>query len=205
LKDFGTAVILCGGKSSRMGFDKCKIKIKDKFLMEIIGGRLEEVFEDVILLSNDESKFRDMKYRVVEDIIPNAGPMGAIYSALKHASSRYVFVTACDMPVININFIKYMMELVKDNNVEGVVSYRAGYVEPLYAFYSKSMIDRFESHINNGSFKLLEVIKSSRMHYIEENDVKRFSGNMNIFTNLNYKSDLAALEEIFEGERIVNE
>lgn len=202
MKEFGTAVILCGGKSSRMGFDKCKIKIKDKFLIEIIGEQLEEVFDDIILISNDVSKFTAMKYKSQVDIIPDSGPMGAIYSALKYASSKYVFITACDMPFINIDFIKHMMELIKDKKVEGVVCLKSGYVEPLYAFYSISMLDRFENHINSKHFKLLDVINESRVNFVEESEVKRFSSNMNIFTNLNYKADLVALDEIFMGENI---
>jgi molybdopterin-guanine dinucleotide biosynthesis protein A len=202
LKEFGTAVILCGGKSSRMGFDKCKIKIKDKYLIEIIGEQLEEVFEDIILISNDILKFTDIKYRTKMDIIPDLGPMGAIYSGLKYASSKNVFITACDMPFINIDFIKHMMKLIKDENVEGVVSIKSNYVEPLYAFYSISMLNRFESHIKQQSFKLLNVINESRIYYIEEREVKKFSSDLNIFTNLNYKSDLAALEKIFMGDNL---
>jgi molybdopterin-guanine dinucleotide biosynthesis protein A len=204
LREFGTAVILCGGKSSRMGFDKCKIKIENKYLLEIIGEQLEEVFDDIILLSNDEFKFKEMKYRVMKDVIPDLGPMGAIYSSFKHSSSKYVFVTACDMPLINVDFIKYMMEVIKNKEVEGVVSYKSGYIEPLYAFYSISMIDRFEGCIENQKFKLLEVIKGSRMYYIEEDEVRRLTNGMNVFTNLNYKSDLAVLEELFKGGRIDN-
>jgi hypothetical protein len=66
------------------------------------------------------------------------------------------------------------------------------------------MIDRFEGCIENQKFKLLEVIKGSRMYYIEEDEVRRLTNGMNVFTNLNYKSDLAVLEELFKGGRIDN-
>lgn len=205
MKRFGTAAILCGGKSSRMGFDKCRLKIGDKYLIEIIGEQLEEVFEEVILISNDLNKFKDIKYRVVKDIIPDSGPMGGIYSALKYASSNNVFITACDMPVINAEFIRYMMEIINSKNVEGAVSIKGEYIEPLGAFYSKGMIGRFEDHIIRGSFKLLSVINESSMYYIKESEVKDFSSDMNIFTNLNYRADLALLERIFMEVRAEGE
>lgn len=205
MKKFGTAAILCGGKSSRMGFDKCIIKIGDKYLTEIIGEQLEEVFDEIILISNDLNKFNDIKYKVVKDIIPDSGPMGGIYSALKYASSNNVFITACDMPVINTDFIRYMIETINNKNVEGAVSLKSNYIEPLYAFYSTGMIERFESHIKKGSFKLLSVIKESNMHYIQESEVKGFSRDMSIFTNLNYKTDLASLKKIIMGVKINNE
>lgn len=202
MKKFGTAVILCGGKSSRMGFDKCQLKVKDKFLIEIMGEKLEEAFDEVILLSNDErkfdeSKFKDIKYKVLQDIIPDLGPIGAIYSALNYASSEYVFITACDMPVININFIKYMMEIIESKDIEGVVARQSKYIEPLYAFYSKSMLNKIENQIQNKNFKLLGIINMSKVYYVEESEVRKYSSNLEIFTNINYKTDLSLLNKIF--------
>jgi molybdenum cofactor guanylyltransferase len=197
LEDFGSAVILCGGKSSRMGFDKSKIKVKNKLLIEIIAEQLEQVFESIVLVSNDQERFQNTKYMVVEDIVANSGPIGAIYTALKQATSKYVFITACDMPIINLDYIKYMMELIKSKNVEGVVSYNSKYIEPLYAFYSIDMIDTFERELKKNNFKLLDVIRSSKMYYIEEEKAREYCKNMNIFTNLNYESDLTVLKNIF--------
>lgn len=201
MKKFGTAAILCGGKSSRMGFDKCRIKIDDKYLIELIGERLEEVFEEVILISNDLNKYDDIKYKVALDIIPESGPMGGIYSALAYASSKNVFITAGDMPVINTEYIRYMMDIIEKEGTDGAVSLKGGYIEPLYAFYSKSMIEKFEGHIRRGSFKLLNVIKESNIHYIPEEEVRLFSEDMDIFTNLNYREDLLMLRKIILGVR----
>src|SRR5688572_24051705 len=127
-----------------MGFDKLQIKINNRPLIEIICEQLEAIFQELIILRNSDDDMINLKYKVFKDIIPNLGPIGAIHSALKYASSENVFVTACDMPVINIEYIKYMMELMKHENIEGVVSCKEQYVEPLYAFYSKKMIKTIE-------------------------------------------------------------
>ena len=197
MKNFGSAVILCGGKSSRMGFDKCEIKINNKFLMEIIAEQLGEIFEDIVLVSNDLERFKDTKYTVIKDMIANSGPIGAIYTALKQTTSKYIFVTACDMPIINLDYIKYMMELIKRENVEGVATYNSKYIEPLYAFYSTDMLGSFDRELNKNNFKLLDVIRNSKMHYVEEEKAREFSTDMGIFINLNYVSDLSVLKNIF--------
>ena len=196
MKDFGSAVILCGGKSSRMGFDKCTIKVKNKPIIDIIAEELMQIFDNIVLVSNDLEKFRNSKYMVLEDIIKNSGPIGAIYTALKGANSKYVFITACDMPIISLDYIKYMIELIKSENVQGVVSYNSSFIEPLYAFYSTDMIGAFEIEIKKNNYKLHDVIKKSNMYYIEENKWREYSNGMDIFTNLNYKSDLIALKNI---------
>lgn len=197
MKDFGSAVILCGGKSSRMGFDKCEIKVNNKFLVEIIAEQLSEVFEDIVLVSNDLERFKHTEYTVIKDIIANSGPIGAIYTALKQSTSKYIFVTACDMPIINLDYIKYMMELIKIENVEGVASYNSKYIEPLYAFYSTDMLWSFDLELKKNNFKLLDVIRNSNMHYVEEEKVREYCKDMDIFINLNYESDLTVLKNMF--------
>jgi molybdenum cofactor guanylyltransferase len=197
LKEFGTAAILCGGKSSRMGFDKCEVRVNGKLLIEIIAKQLEQVFENVILISNDKYKFKDINYKVLEDIIPNSGPLGGIYTALTHANSKFTFVTACDMPVINLKYIKFMIEIIKSQGFNGVASYNSGYIEPMYAFYSRSMLSTFKKELKENNFKLHNVINKCNMHIVIEEKVREFSSNMNIFTNLNYKSDLSFLESTF--------
>lgn len=195
LKDFGTAAILCGGESRRMGFDKSEIKVNDKLLIEIIAEALEQVFENIILISNDKEKFKHTKYKVVQDIIQRAGPAGGIYTALNYASSKYVFITACDMPIINLNYIKYMMEVIKNKNVEGVAAYNCGQLEPLYSFYSVDMISTFKDQLEKNNFKIFELISHCNMHYVIDEKVREYSKDMNIFTNLNYKSDLRHLQK----------
>lgn len=201
VRKFGTAVILCGGKSSRMGFDKGKIKIGQKLLVEVIGEMLEEVFDDIILISKDKNEYCGIKYKIFEDEIENLGPIGGIYTSLKAASSQFVFITACDMPIIDIRFIKFMMEIINRDAVEGVVSMRGGFVEPLYAFYSLDMLNSFEEYISMGSYKLLNILRNCNIHYISEEKISELKLKRDVFTNLNYKKDLRILDEIYPGEK----
>jgi len=198
LKDFGTAVILCGGKSSRMGFDKCMIKVKGKFLIEIIGEKLSRIFENIVLVTNDLEKIKGLKYEGIVDEIPGLGPVGAIYTALKSSKSKYVFVTACDMPIIDLDYIEYMMGIIKNQDVDGVVSRKASHIEPLYAFYSVNLIDTFEDQIKNNNLRIFDVISRSKIHFVEYDTVKERCGDLNVFSNINYKTDLGLLENMVE-------
>lgn len=197
LEDFGNAVILCGGKSSRMGFDKSTIKIKNKLLVEIMAEQLKRLFKDITLIADSMEKFDSCRYKVVKDFIPNLGPMGAIYTALKNSSSKYVFIMACDMPMINLNLIRYMMEQINIHKSDGAVCYNSDFIEPMYAFYSINMLNTIEIEMEAGNYRLLNIIRKSKMHYIEDKIVKECCCGMNIFTNLNYKKDLDILEKIF--------
>jgi molybdopterin-guanine dinucleotide biosynthesis protein A len=197
MKKVGTAVILCGGKSSRMGFDKSKIKIDGRLLIEIIGEKLEKIFDEIILVAEKEDKFENLKYKVVEDMEKNYGPAGGIYTGLKNASSKYVFFLACDMPKINIDYIKYLMNIVEDDECDGLICKKDDWIEPLHAFYSKDLIKDFKKGIEGNSLVLYDIIKNSNIKYIPEEITKKYSPDLDIFVNLNYVKDLGILEEIF--------
>ncbi|WML35045.1 molybdenum cofactor guanylyltransferase [Clostridium sp. OS1-26] len=198
MKKVGTAVILCGGKSSRMGFDKSKIKIDGKLLLEIIGEKLEKIFDEIILVAEKEDKFENLKYKVVEDMEKNYGPAGGIYTGLKYASSKYVFFLACDMPKINIDYIKYLMSIVEQDECDGLICKKDDWIEPLHAFYSKDLIKDFQKGIEENRLVLYDIIKNSKIKYIPEEITKKYSPDLDIFVNLNYVKDLGILEDIFK-------
>lgn len=205
LKNIGTAVILCGGKSSRMGIDKSRIKVKGKPIIKIIAEELEKVFDEIILVTNDKNRFEDLSYKSVEDLQKNCGPAGGIYTGLKNASSSYAFITACDMPFINIEFIRYLISLADSYSPDCIIPRKGKWIEPLCAFYSRSLIEIFGKSIASNNFKLHEIVKNSNVYYVEEEVRKKYSENLDIFTNLNYLKDLDILRKVYGGEVSLDE
>ena len=49
MRDFGSAVVLAGGKSSRMGFDKSTMVLQNKKLIESTIKKLDSLFDDIII------------------------------------------------------------------------------------------------------------------------------------------------------------
>jgi molybdenum cofactor guanylyltransferase len=204
-KEFGCAVILCGGRSLRMGFDKCKINIGGKPIYELIAEKLEIVFDEIILVTSDLDRILGGKYRVVEDIIKECGPIGGIYTGLKYASSNYVFFTACDMPFVDIQLIENIINILKNNSsYNGAVAVNRGYIEPLHSFYSKALISSIKSNIDKGNYQISKLVESSDIYRIAENYWNK-DENPNIFSNLNHKKDLDILIEIYGDEVAYNE
>lgn len=200
LKKWGSAVILCGGKSSRMGFDKCSIKVGNRLLIQLIADELKKVFDEIILVADDRNKFRNLKYKIVEDRQRGCGPAVGIATGLKAASSNHAFVIACDMPCINSNYIKYMIKIIEDCSPDCIISKNGNWIEPLYAFYSKSMLDAFEESIEMKNYKLFDIIKRCNVYYVEDEIIRKYSKDKSIFINLNYMEDLDNLKKIYGSE-----
>jgi molybdenum cofactor guanylyltransferase len=199
IRKFGSAVILCGGKSLRMGFDKSKITIEGKPIYEFIAKKLEAVFEDIILVTNKRNRIINSKYRVVEDIIKECGPMGGIYTGLKYAASEYVFFTACDMPFVDISLIEYIKDILNKKVFNGAVAINSGHIEPLYSFYSKGLETSLKYNIDQGNYQMNKLVRNANFYMIEESYWNK-DGKPSIYSNLNYLEDLNILKDIYGDE-----
>ena len=109
MKMFGSAVILAGGKSTRMGFDKQLLQVQGGTIVQHLIGRLECRFADIMVSSASPELYDPEKVRVIQDIYQDVGPLGGIHAALVSAKSEAVFVIACDMPYVEVSYIDFMM------------------------------------------------------------------------------------------------
>lgn len=195
-----TAIILCGGKSSRMGFDKSKIKMRDKFLIELMAEKLGNLFDTVIFVAEDKYKFGNIGYPVIEDVNKGKGPAGGILTGLKFSPSKYTFFTACDMPFINLEYINYMFKFTDEDKFQVVMAQHGPDIEPLYSFYSKELIPRFENCLHENILSIRNIIQYSNIKYIPEDIQKKYDKSISMFTNLNYKDDLSVLYDKYKIE-----
>ena len=189
-KNFDTAIILAGGKSSRMGFDKQFLQIDNIRIMDNLILKLEKEFDEIIIVTNKPEEYIDYKYKILKDIIVGKGPLSGIHVGLKESSSDYAFVVACDMPNINLDYIQYMKNLMGNKDYDGCVTCLDGFIEPFHGFYSKSIIDEIESYLENNIRSVTKLIKNLNFHKIKEEDGRKFSPNWDMFLNLNNQEDI---------------
>ena len=76
------AVVLAGGKSSRMGQDKALILFNEKPLLLHIANILQEV-NSKVYISGKKGAYNSFLYPQIADVYPEKGPLGGIYSALE--------------------------------------------------------------------------------------------------------------------------
>lgn len=191
-----TAVILAGGRSSRMGFDKQFLKINGMSILDKIVKILKQEFEEIIVVSNKSEYYTSRDYMVIEDEIINCGPLGGIHAGLKQSSSKYTYFIACDMPNINLEYIRYMKKIIQKSKSDSCVTKNKNErVEPLNAFYSKDIINIIESQISNNDraiYKLFDIIKTV---YIDFETAKKYKYE-DIFFNLNTPEDLKIYKKL---------
>lgn len=190
VNDFATAIILAGGKSSRMGFDKQFLKIDQRRLMDSLVNKLKTEFDEIIIVTNKPEYYIGLSHKIITDKIVDKGPLGGIHAGLMESSSKYNFVVACDMPNINMNYVRYMIESMKDDSLDGCVTNFMEWIEPFSSFYSRDLVDKIEAHLATGRRSINSMLKNLNIKYIEEHDARKFSPNWDMFLNLNTREDL---------------
>lgn len=201
MKIFETAVILAGGKSTRMGFDKQFLKINEKRLMKMLICELKKEFQDIIIVTNKPEQYEESSCRIFSDEIKEVGPLSGIHVGLKNSRSKYTYFIACDMPNINLEYIKYMKNEILKNNSEACVSKKEGHIEPFNSFYSNGIIDKVEKLIRNNKRSMLTLIDIIEVLVVDENTLNEYNKFSDMFINLNTKEDLKSFRYMKENNR----
>ncbi|PKP35407.1 MAG: molybdenum cofactor guanylyltransferase, partial [Bacteroidetes bacterium HGW-Bacteroidetes-17] len=130
-----TGIILAGGKSRRMGKEKGLIELNGKQLIQYAIEVLKPICETILISTN--SNFYDfLSYQKIADEFPDSGPMGGIYSCLKASKTNQNLVLSCDMPFINSQLLKELIENSHEYDI--VVPWNGEQrFEPMCAFYHK--------------------------------------------------------------------
>lgn len=188
----------------RMGFDKQGLIINGRYLLEQLVGTLSNVFENIIIISNNPKVYIDMdlpeSVLITEDMIKGMGPIGGIYTGLMHSKSDYAFFIACDMPNISMDYISYQMELIERNmEISAVISRKNGFVEPFHGIYNKDLIPSIIRNMESHRLKISDIFDGHNIIVVKEEIIRKYSANMEIFDNLNTTTDIEKLSKGLSG------
>lgn len=190
MSKFGTAVILAGGKSTRMGFDKQFLLVNEMRLIDKLITELEGEFKEIIIVSNTPKYYSSKGIKVVSDRIVGMGPLSGVHVGLTESTNDYVYFLACDMPNVCTDYIRYMKSEIQNSQIDACVTRIKEWIEPFNAFYSKSIVNEIESNLRNEKGSIFYLLKKLNCLYIEEKEARKYSPDWSMFINLNTKDDL---------------
>ena len=186
---FGTAAILAGGKSSRMGFDKQLLMEDDRRILETVIETLKQEFSDILIVTAKPQLYDGMGVRLCSDAYPGCGPLAGVHAALSHARSQYVYLLACDMPVVNLPFIRHMKEKLLETGMDICTSRYNDRMEPFNTFYSRSLLGEVIHRLETGNSSLFRFIHASRACVLSQEDAACYDKELRMFTNINTRTE----------------
>lgn len=150
-----TAIILAGGKSSRMGENKALLAVHGLPLIDHMKMTLCPLFDSVLVSGGPGSEWAGNS--VVEDRYPGKGPLSGIHSCLSNSTTEHNFIIACDIPSIDHATICKLLSFCDEYDIVAP-AFRTGFPEPLFAFYRKSMARAAEQMIRKDQLRASAIL-----------------------------------------------
>lgn len=174
-----TAIVLAGGKSSRMGTDKSLMLLNGKPIISHVIEAIRPLCSKVVISSNKQV-YDFTGCEVWPDLYPVQAPMIGIYSCLERSSTDLNIVVSCDVPFVETALFSHLISNMEGSDI--VVPVHDGYLEPLCAIYKKKVASGLQQYIDRQNYRLFEFIENASHKRLEIN-ASLFSPR--IFMNLN--------------------
>lgn len=178
----GTAIILAGGKSSRMGEDKGLMLFNGKPMIQFILDEVNQIATQIFIVTSNPD-YLSFGYPTIPDLIENKGPLAGIVSGLSHSTSTYNWVLSCDIPYITTELLLKLKIEIGDFDV--ILAKKNGQVHPLIGCYKKDCLVSLNEQLNLDQLKLMNALSHLN---VKEFDAVDFDEKC--FQNLNSKADL---------------
>lgn len=192
-----TAVILAGGESQRMGTNKALLEIAGQPLIARTVARVRALCAEIIVVTNTPDVYRFLVSgfgaRLVPDAYAARGSLVGLYSGLCAAQSPLALALACDMPLLNLDLLRAMVDQAAA--YDAVVPRIDDLVEPLHAVYrpavcAPAILRRLEA----GDRRMISFLPDVAVRFFEAADVEVYDPRRLSFMNVNTPGEWAAAQ-----------
>ena len=184
-----TAAILAGGRARRFGGrPKALLPFGDRRIIDRQVAVLGTVADRVAVVTNDLERYGALGIPVWKDLVPDAGPLGGIYTALVQAAAR-TLVVAGDLPFLTPEFLRHLDQAGRDADV--AVARTADGYHPLCASYSETCAGVIRQRLDSGALKVGDLLARLRVREIGPDELRPFDPDGTLLFNINTPEDYA--------------
>jgi len=199
-----SGAILAGGNSTRMGQNKALLSINGRTSVEHVLSSMQEIFPKNILIANKPSLYSSLHVDTYQDLYPGLGPLAGLHAALSYSEADFVFLTACDLPLLTSDLIRYISQrAIKESESQIILPKLNGKLHFLAACYHYSLLGEIESRLME-AFRstskapgLKSLLSQSKVVVIDLNTSE--ASGVNSLHNMNTPSDYYQVKELFDS------
>lgn len=184
-------IVLCGGRSSRMGQPKAMLPFGRELMLQRVVRLMSEVVAPVVVVAAAEQPLPPLPpgVLVTHDDRPDRGPLEGLRAGLIALAplADAAYLTGCDVPLLQPAFIRRMTELLESNEI--VVAKEDRFHHPLAAVYSTGVIDRITELLNTDRLRPVYLFELARTREIHVDELRDVDPDLLSLRNLNHPSD----------------
>lgn len=191
-----TALILAGGRGSRMGsVDKGLQAFKDQPMVAHVITRLALQVDEIIINANRNlDQYAAFGHRVVPDAIDGfAGPLAGLHVGMTHATHPLVVTAPCDSPFLPLDLVARLASSLAQHDADLAVAKTFDQAHPVFCLVKRSLEPHLRTFLATGQRKIdkwYETLKVVEVPFDDEEAA---------FANINTADELAAHEQAVRG------
>jgi molybdopterin-guanine dinucleotide biosynthesis protein A len=187
------AIILCGGKSSRMGRDKATLPFGPEQMLQRVVRLISDAvkLEKILVVAAPNQMLPELPHSVlvVRDTHLDRGPLEGLATGLRALSdgADAVYATACDVPLLVPAFVDRMFDLLGDFDI--AVPFDGEHHHPLAAVYRPTVLTHVERLLNSQRMRPRFLFDEVRTREIPVELLRVVDQQLLTLENLNYEQD----------------
>lgn len=190
------AFILAGGKSRRMGTPKALLEVGGKPIIVRMVGALQEVFQQIAVVTNRSEEVAFLGLPVLPDIHPDHGPMGGLQAALAAALTDTIFLVSADLPFLTSAFIRALHAHHGESPI--TIPSSGGRLHPLCGFYERLLVSDVTRRVESEELSMRNLVENTRHRVVQQDELAGHELERVLF-NVNTPEELARARGIVEA------
>jgi molybdopterin-guanine dinucleotide biosynthesis protein A len=192
-RDARGGVILCGGRSSRMGRPKHLLSINGRTFLECCVEALQSVVDRVVISVGPGQRLSALgsQVSIVEDQRPSDGPLAGIAAAIETLNSEVIAVVTCDAPLLKPAVLQLLFDRIGGNDAALVTAF--GRVQFFPGVFSRRVGGLADDLLHGGERRMSALVDRLESTVAMEKDVLAVDPLLDSFFNVNTPADYAEL------------
>lgn len=194
-------IVLCGGRSTRMGQPKAWLPFGGEFLLQRIVRIVRVVVDPVIVVAAPGQDVPPLpsEVEVARDTIEGKGPLGGLAAGLAALEGKAdaAYLSSCDVPFLKAEFVRRAISLL--GNAAACVPEVDGVRHPLAAVYRVSILPHIRELLGSDRLRLQGLMDHLPTRIIQEQEFAdvdpEFVSLRNVNTLADYEGSLWKLDE----------
>jgi len=177
-----------------MGADKALIDLAGESVIARILRQVRECADDTYIVGDRPERFLDLPVRVLPDDRPGLGAIGGIATGLRAAGEGIVVCVACDMPFVDAELMRLLVDSV--GSADGAIVQTPRGYEPLCAAYRVDILDRLLDMIREGELAAQSIARRMNLTAVDEDALLAAGMDSRRLFNMNTPDDLEQAREL---------
>jgi molybdenum cofactor guanylyltransferase len=185
-----SSIIFAGGLGTRLGgTKKALLEIGGRRVIERVIDALRPMGDEIIVVDNDDSLAHVPGVRIVPDDETRAGVLVALASGLAAATGELCLVVACDMPFLDGDVLRWLVDLAEGHDV--VIPVTEGQMDPMHAVYRREVcLNAIRAALARNEKRMISYLKDVRVREVPEEELRAHDPELRSLFNVNTPEDL---------------